>query len=113
MNAVLRNPNYAERANMTRETIDVLDRMWTWFELMFEGPGHHAHWRQESYRGEFFKAFATLYRTEPLHGDAVREFLRERRLPRQAARRKEKLDVLDEICDAWSEWKYAWDNFSQ
>ena len=96
---------------MDQQIIAILDAMWEDFEFLFGGGGQAAHWRQEPYRADFFKAFGSVYEIEPMHGDQVKHFLRERHLTRDDPRREEKLNELTEICDAWTEWKYAWDNY--
>ena len=98
---------------MNQQIITILDGMWQDFETLFLGGAQPAHWRQEEYRAEFFKAFASIYQIQAMYGDEVEDFLTERHLRRDDPRREEKLQELSQICDAWSEWKYAWDNYTE
>jgi hypothetical protein len=92
------------------EVAPILDRMWKRFESLFVGTGQPAHWRQGSYRTGFFDVFRETYSIQPLHGEQVADNLKERFLEQNDERYEEKLKVLNEICGAWDEWKYAWDN---
>jgi len=96
---------------MDKETTTILDAMWENFETPFLGSGQPGHWRQEPYRSDFFKAFASVYEIEPMDGEQVKRFLKECHLRRDDPRREEKAEELTQICDAWDEWKYAWDNY--
>ena len=97
---------------MNQEIVAILDDMWSNFEFLFVGGGQ-SHWRQEPYRSDFFTAFAKVYDLEPMAGDQVMAFLRERHLQKSDPRHDEKTGVLREICDAWDEWAYAWKKHSE
>jgi hypothetical protein len=92
---------------MNQEVVTILDKMWSSFEFLFVG-GDQAHWRQEPYRSDFFAAFAEVYRVDSMHGDQVKAFFGDRHLHKNDPRYDEKMGVLREICDAWTEWEYAW-----
>src|SRR3954453_18424500 len=89
---------------------DVLDRAWNEIETLFAGGGGPSFWQQVGYKTYIFRAFREAYAIESLHGDAVFEILSARHIHKETPRREEKQGILRDICDAWSEWKYAWDN---
>ena len=85
--------------------------MWDDFQLLFAGGGDPGAWHQEPYKSDFFQAFSDVYAIQPMHGDQVKAFLRERYLSRDDAQYEAKRAELEELCAAWSEWEYAWGKF--
>jgi hypothetical protein len=95
---------------MNEKVEAVLKQMWeSDLALLFAAGGQPAHWRQEPYRSDFFAAFAKVYRVDPaVDGERVKAFLGDQRPYKSDPRYDEKMDELAEICDAWTEWAFAW-----
>lgn len=96
---------------MDQQIAAILDKMYQDFDSFFNHSSQCSHWGQETDRVDFFEAFARIYDIAPMHGDQVETFIRERYLVRNDPQYKEKVDTLHEICNAWSEWLYAWNKF--
>ena len=88
---------------------DIYNEFARLLDFLFVTPGHPAFWQQEPYRSDFFKLFVESYPIHHLHGDRIAETLRETWLKQDDPRHDEKSDVLFEVCQAWTEWRYAWD----
>jgi hypothetical protein len=85
-----------------------LMELWDEVETLFVAGLPPGYWGQDSYKSFIFRKFCETYAIQPLHGDAVFKHIEPRIEP--APLRDEKLKALREICDAWSEWQYAFDN---
>jgi hypothetical protein len=94
------------------ELIAILKKMCEDFDFLFVGRDQ-AHWRQEPYRSDFFAAFTEVYHVAPMNGEQVETFFKDQHLRRSDPRYDEKMGVLEEICDAWTEWEYAWRKHSE
>jgi hypothetical protein len=97
---------------MNQEIVAILKKMCEDFDFLFIG-GDQAHWRQEPYRSDFFAAFAEVSRVDPISRERVEAFFKDHHLSTSDPRYDEKMGVLSEICDAWSEWEYAWRKHSE
>ena len=96
---------------MDKQVVGILDKTWDSFQLLFAGGCQPGGWDQEPYKSDFFQAFADVYAIQRMHGDEVKDFLRERHLSPDDPQYDEKLAELTELCGAWSEWDYAWRKF--
>ncbi|OJW23407.1 MAG: hypothetical protein BGO49_02195 [Planctomycetales bacterium 71-10] len=89
---------------------EVLSQIVEHLDLIFPDGGNGPFWSQEPYRSDLFKLFAASYETCPIHGDRIWLSLKDRWFPRRNLSEQDSRIVF-EICQAWTEWKYAWDKF--
>ena len=91
----------------------IRDRLLEHFDSLFPSGsgGSGPFWSQDPYRTDLFSIFRTAYPKGHLHGDHIAELLREQWYPqRPDLTEDQKSDVWD-MCQAWSEWLYAWEEF--
>ena len=79
--------------------------------LNFILPSHDAesYWRQNTYRGDFFKLFAESYNSCKINGEQIEQHLNDHWLSQGICSEFTRQAIM-EICQAWDEWGYAWDN---
>ncbi|WP_027710405.1 hypothetical protein [Zooshikella ganghwensis] len=73
---------------------------------------------QEPYKGDWFKLFKVAYINNYLDGsstpclasDSFRSILVDRWF--DGDRDDEKTELLEMLINKWTEWKYAWDNYT-
>ena len=91
-----------------REVIDALVA-----ELEF---AKDTYWQQPGYKDSLFQTFSKSPKNEQgipaLCGDTIRERARDK-LGRDSEEFKAIEKILYEVCDAWDEWRYAIENWSQ
>jgi hypothetical protein len=74
------------------------------------GPGNWPDWKQEPYRAELFTILRdALQRDRHVHGVEVWVLLERDWLPRRDDVDVHDRAVLRELCSAWSEWLYAFE----
>jgi hypothetical protein len=83
-----------------------------YLDIIFPDRGGGPFWGQGTYRKDLFKLFAASYDSCHLHGDQISQYLQDQWFPRRKISEGDRQAVSD-ICQAWSEWRYAWDNLPQ
>jgi hypothetical protein len=78
-----------------------------YLDSIFPDGGGGPSWSQEPYRSDLFKLFAASHGSCHLHGDEIRQYLRDQWFPGKNLS-EEDSDAVFDICGAWSEWQYAW-----
>jgi hypothetical protein len=91
--------------------LEVFAELCACLDIVFPDDGGGPSWNQEQYRSDFFKVFAKSYDSCPLHGERIERHLEARWVPRKNDLSKKDRRSISEICQAWEEWRYAWDKF--
>lgn len=90
-----------------------LDEVWSEVEILCATPGHHGNWMQREYKDRIFGAFSVVYRIQKLSGDELVALVKDRFVQQGDNQQEYRLQVLYSIRDAWDEWLYAWDRYSE
>jgi hypothetical protein len=91
---------------------DLYRQLGGYLDDIFPDGGGGPFWGQEPYRSDLFKLFAASHDSCHLHGDQILEYLKDQWLPGKNLSEDDRNAVSD-ICQAWSEWRYAWDKRPQ
>lgn len=91
---------------------ELFTQMCEYLDIIFPNGGGGPFWGQGSYRSDLFKLFAASYDSCHLHGDRIWQYLQDQWFPRKSISGDDRQTVFT-ICQAWSEWRYAWDNLPQ
>ena len=88
---------------------ELYTQMCGYLDGIFPDGGGGPYWGQGSYRSDLFKLFAASHDSCHLHGDQIWQYLQNQWFPGKRLSEDNRQAVFD-ICRAWSEWHYAWDN---
>lgn len=87
---------------------EAFTRILQYLEIILPDDGGGPFWGQEPYRSDLFQIFATSYDSCRLHGDRIWQYLQEQLFPRRRVSDDDRQSIFN-MCQAWSEWRYAWD----
>jgi hypothetical protein len=89
---------------------DLYRQLGDYLDGIFPDGGGGPFWGQEPYRSDLFKLFAASHDSCHLHGDQIWQHLKDQWFPGKKLSEEDSNTVFD-LCQAWSEWRYAWDKW--